>query len=550
MTRGLVYKGIFILAIILFSVALILPTVGVNTMRVTLEEGIADEDLQVINKRFPTGKYDVTREKGTILISGYNINDAVMNEVVLFKGVRKARLEKHWAEKYLLAKKVTLGLDLQGGMHLVMRANYEKIEKKQGKALTEAEKTEITNQALELIRNRVDKFGIAEPSIRPRGTEAIEIQLPGVKNPADVKKAIGTTGRVEYRIVDEQYSALADEWRKKNGIKDFPAETEKQDEMLEKMAKDIQLPDTLEALYLWDRKGESKKLKIQQILVLQKDVALAGNDISRAWVGRDEYEGLAVHFQTTAEGASKFAEVTAKKNHGKRLAIVIDDKVRSAPSMHVQITTGNALINGNFTYEEVQTLARIIKEGALPVDLKIIEERTVGPSLGQDSIESGYKAIMLALAVVALFMLVYYKLGGLISDIGLMLNAVFMLAILSWMGFTLTLPGFAGFILSAGMAVDANVIVYERIKEELRAGKSVRTSIKLGYTRAFWAIFDGNITTILAAFVLLQFGTGSIRGFAVSLFIGNVTSLFASLFITRYVYELISLMKKLKKLSI
>ncbi|HOW81960.1 MAG TPA: protein translocase subunit SecD, partial [Spirochaetota bacterium] len=244
------------------------------------------------------------------------------------------------------------------------------------------------------------------------------------------------------------------------------------------------------------------------------------------------------------------ADVTSQKNHGRRLAIVIDDKVRSAPSLNVQITSGQAMINGDFTQEEVQTLARIIKEGALPVDLAIIEERTVGPSLGQDSIESGVKAVIVGLAGVMLFMLVYYKFAGFIADIGLVLNAVFQLALLSWMGFTLTLPGIAGIILSAGMAVDANVLIYERMKEELKAGKSVRMSIIYGFDRAFWAIFDSNLTTMLAAFILSQYGTGPIKGFAVTLFIGLLSSMFVALYITRFVYDVISLNKKKKKLSI
>jgi len=285
-------------------------------------------------------------------------------------------------------------------------------------------------------------------------------------------------------------------------------------------------------------------------MVLEKKVAIAGSDINKAWVGKDEYGGFAVHFTTTAEGASKFAKVTDKPNHGKRLAILIDDKVRSAPSLNVQITSGKAMINGDFTQEEVFTLARIIKEGALPVDLKIIEERTVGPSLGQDSIESGIRAILIGMIGIMVFMLIYYKLAGIIACVGLIINMVFMLALLSWLGFTLTLPGFAGFILTVGMAVDANVIIYERIKEELATGKSVRMSIVYGFEKAFWTIFDANLTTLIAAFILSQFGTGPIKGFAIVLLIGILCSMFSALYVTRFIYEIISLIKKIKKLSI
>jgi preprotein translocase subunit SecD len=513
------------------------------------------EDLK---KRFPSSDYTITEEEASYVISGTNLTDAVMNEIRIFPGVANVTILPHWAEDSLLAKKINLGLDLQGGMHLVMRANFEKIERKTKETLTEKDKNEITQQALELIRNRIDKFGVSEPSIRPRGTEAIEIQLPGVKDPKGVKKAIGTTGRVEYRLVDDNFSQkiseslakIVEDKKKEDENYTLPTDPKSLQEIIAKVSKEVKLPDNLEALLYYIRDKETKKIKPGYPLVLEKKVALAGNDINKAWVGQDEYGSLAVHFTTTAEGATKFSQVTSKDNHGKRLAIVIDDKIRSAPSISVQITSGKALINGDFTQDEVKTIARIIKEGALPVDLKVIEERTVGPSLGQDSIESGIKAILVGLIGVLIFMIIYYKVGGLISGIGLILNIIFMLAILSWLGFTLTLPGIAGFILTVGMAVDANVIIYERIKEELRNEKSIRMSITQGFDKAFWTIFDANLTTLIAAFILSQFGTGPIKGFAVTLFIGILSSMFVALYITKFIYEIISLKKNLTKLSI
>ncbi len=553
MTRGMVYKLIFILLIIAFSIVLILPTVGENTMRISMNGDATAEQVEVVKKKFPSDSYVLTQKDTTITVTGRNLNDAVMNDVRTFPGVRNAVILKHWAEEAVLAKKVNLGLDLQGGMHLVLQADFEKIESKSvdKKKLTEKEKTEMTQQALELIRNRIDKFGVAEPSIRPRGNEAIEIQLPGVKDPRAVKKAIGTTGQVEYRLVDDAYTAKAGEWLQRNyKEKALPEDVERQDKLLADITAGIQLPNDLETLYNWERVKDSNKIIPQYPVVLKKEVSIAGTDINKAWIGNDEYGGLAVHFTTTAEGATKFADVTSKKNWGKKLAIVIDDKVRSAPRLNVQITSGSAMINGNFTYEEVNTLTRIIKEGALPVDLNIIEERTVGPSLGQDSIEAGVKAAILGFTGILIFMMLYYRLAGFISGVGLVLNAIFQMALLSWLGFTLTLPGIAGIILTAGMAVDANVLIYERMKEELANGKSVRMAVSLGFDRAFWAIFDGNLTTLISAFVLAQFGTGPIKGFAVTLTIGLIVSMFVSLYITRFVYELISLNKKIKRLSI
>jgi preprotein translocase subunit SecD len=550
----MVYKAIFIGAIIVFAVILILPTVGRREMRIFLNAGATEDQVRQVSERFPSKEFQVSRKGDAVTIDGYGLNDAVMNEVKIFPGVRDVTILPHWAEKGVLAKRINLGLDLQGGMHLVLRADFESIERKSEKKLDEREKSDITQQALELLRNRIDKFGVAEPSIRTRGTEAIEIQMPGVKDPAAIKKAIGTTGRVEYRLVDDEYSKRANDWIKSNlhTLKDnkLPDSPADQYSLVQTIGKAIGLPKNVELLYFFQRDENTQKIFPAYLIALQKEVALAGNDISKAWVGNDEYGRLAVHFTTTPEGAAKFADVTSEKHHGKKLAIVIDEKVRSAPQINVQISTGQALIQGDFTLEEVNTLARIIKEGALPVNLSIIEERTIGPSLGQDSIEAGVKAILIAGSVVMVFMIFYYKLAGLIACAGLFLNFVFMLALLSWLGFTLTLPGIAGFILTIGMAVDGNVLIYERMREEIRNGKSVRITVVNGFDRAFWAIFDSNITTLIAAFVLAQFGTGPIRGFAVSLSIGLLSSMFVVLYVTRFAYEVISMNKNIKKLSV
>jgi preprotein translocase subunit SecD len=553
MTRGMIYKFIFIALLIAFSIVLILPTVGEKTMEIMLSNDVTAGQLTEIKTKFPQEAYVLEQKADTISVKGRNITDAIMNDVRSFPGVKNAVILKHWAEDALMARKINLGLDLQGGMYLVLQADFRKIESKSAdkKKLSEKDKTDLTYQALELIRNRIDKFGVSEPSIRPRGSDSIEIQLPGVKDPNAVKKAIGTTGRVEYRLVDDEYTAKAGDWLQKNYPgKELPAEPEKLDSLLSEIVKGVNLPNTREALYYWDRKKDAKNIIPMYPIVLLKEVAIAGNDISKAWVGHDEYGGYAVHFTTTAEGATKFADITAKPNWGKKLAIVIDDKVRSAPRLSVQITSGQAMINGNFTFEEVDTLTKIIKEGALPVDLKVVEERTVGPSLGQDSIDGGIKAGLLGIGGIMIFMLLYYKLSGFIANLGLILNTIFILAILSWLGFTLTLPGIAGMVLTAGMAVDANVLIYERIKEEFRMGKSVRMAVTMGFDRAFWAIFDTNLTTLLSAFIMGQFGTGPIKGFAVTLTIGVISSMFVSLYITKFVYEVISLNKRIKKFSI
>ncbi|HOP29271.1 MAG TPA: protein translocase subunit SecD [Spirochaetota bacterium] len=551
MSRGMIYKLFFIVFLIVFSSLLILPTVGTKKMEIKFSATSTAEDIEFVKKRFSTGGYELSLSEQSLIVSGRNITDAIMNEVRIYKGVADAKLLKHWVETTFLAKKINLGLDLQGGMHLVLQANFEGIQKKIGRELTEKDKNEIAQQALELLRNRIDKFGVSEPSIRPRGNEAIEIQLPGVKDPSGVKKAIGTTGSLEYRLVDDKYTAMAASWMGQNyKEKNLPENYDELKLVIDEISKGISLPENLETLFFYKRDKDTGAIIPDYPIVLEKQVSLLGTDIQEATVDRDEYGQVVVVFKTTADGAVKFAEATSEKNHGRKLAIILDNKVRNAPNIKETIGSGSGNISGGFTYEEALTLARIIKEGALPVDLKIIEERTVGPTLGQDSIEAGIKAFALGIVIIMIFMIAYYKVAGLIADIGLILNMIFMLATLSLLGFTLTLPGIAGFLLTMGMAVDANVIIYERIKEEIKKGKSVRMAIVAGFDRAFWTIFDSNLTTLLAAFILFQFGTGPIKGFAVTLFIGILASMFVALYVTRFTYEIISLNKKIKKLHI
>ncbi len=551
MNRRMAYKLFYILAIIIISILLIIPTIGEKKMEIVFNAETVQDEIKAVKNRFSSTDYIIEEKDKTLIIRGSNITDAIMNEIKIFKGVMDVQILKHWVEEKFLAKKINLGLDLQGGMHLVLRANYDRMQTTMNRILTDTDKTEITQQALEMLRNRIDRFGVSEPVIRPRGVEAIEIQLPGVKDPKKVKDALGVTGSLEYRFVDEKYSTDALNWMGQNfKDKQIPDDWGNQKELLSRMSSDIKLASDVELLFYYDRIKDSKKIIPTNPMAIIRKSALKGTDIQEAAVDRDDTGRIVVKFKTTSDGALKLAEATSDKNKGKRLAIILDNKIRNAPSINEPIPTGSGNISGGFSFQEAQTLARVIKEGALPVDLEIIEERTVGPSLGQDSIESGVLALKVSLACVMVFMLLYYKMAGLIANIGLILNFTFMIAILSLLGFTLTLPGIAAFVLTVGMAVDANVIIYERIKEELRSGKSVRMSVVAGFDRAFWAIFDSNLTTIIAAFILSQFGTGPIKGFAVSLFIGIISSMFVALYIIRFIYEIISLNKTIKKLSI
>ncbi len=379
------------------------------------------------------------------------------------------------------------------------------------------------DQALETIRNRIDQFGVSEPDIRPQEGHRILIQLPGVKDPKRAVALIGKTALLEFKLVDEDHSV---------------------DEALKG-----RMPPGDEVLYEVniDRKtGQRRRVP----LLLKKRTLLTGEYITDARVQIDSrYNEPYVSLSFDSRGARLFEHITGQ-NIKKRLAIVLDNKVYSAPVIQDKISGGRAQITGRFSMDEARDLAIVLRAGALPAPVKILEERTVGPSLGKDSIEKGFKSMIIGGLAVVLFMAVYYGLSGIIADMALILNVVLIGAGLAFFGATLTLPGIAGIILTIGMSVDANVLVFERIREELRLGKTPRASIEGGYGKALVTILDANVTTLIAALVLFQFGTGPVRGFAVTLSIGIIASLFTAIFVTRVVFDYFYVQKRMKKISI
>ena len=404
-----------------------------------------------------------------------------------------------------LEKRINLGLDLQGGMHLLLKVDTSHLS---GQA-----KLDACDRAVEVIRNRIDEFGVRETSIQKQGEDEIVVQLPGVTDRQRAIDLIGKTAMLEFKVVS--------------------AETEKL-----KSAIAGTVPEGYELKYTQEE---------NEPLLLEKKAVLTGDTLTNAAVRFDQssFNEPIVSLQFNAAGAKTFAEVTAA-NVGKRLAIVLDGKVQSAPRIREAIPSGEAVITGRFDAQQAQDLALILRVGALPAPMYVEEERTIGPLLGQDSINKGVKAIVIGGLLVFIFMAGYYLLAGLISDVALLLN---LLMILGGLGLlpvlfpgvsaTLTLPGLAGIALSLGMAVDANVLINERIREELTAGRNLRTAITNGYGRAFSAIFDSNLTTLIAAFLLFQFGTGPIRGFAVTLTIGLISSMFTAIVVTRVIFELL-----------
>lgn len=379
------------------------------------------------------------------------------------------------------------------------------------------------DQALETIRNRIDQFGVSEPDIRRQGEKRILVQLPGIKDTKRAKALIGKTALLEFKLVDETHDLDA--------------------------ALKGNVPPGSEVLYGVKEDPTTRRIHKTPYL-LKKRTLLTGANLTDARVQIDsQYNEPYVSIDFDKKGGRDFARITGE-NVKKRLAIVLDKKVYSAPVIQEKISGGKARVTGNFTTEEARDLAIALRAGALPAPVNILEERTVGPSLGTDSIRKGLISMCVGGILVILFMIVYYRGAGLIADFALILNIVLIAGGLAGFQATLTLPGIAGIILTIGMAVDANVLIFERIREELRIGKTPRAAVDSGYDRATLTILDANVTTLIAALVLFQFGTGPVKGFAVTLSLGVIASLFTALILTRMVFDYYLIKRKTKRLSI
>ncbi|MBR4682804.1 MAG: protein translocase subunit SecD [Elusimicrobiaceae bacterium] len=411
---------------------------------------------------------------------------------------------------------LNLGLDLRGGSSLLLELEVSKLSGNE--PLHEA-----MARAIEIIRNRIDQYGVAETSITKQGDKWIMVQLPGVSNPQRAEELIGKTAMLEFRIVKNDTTEAQSAFELlENTEKPFDDDGNLVPEIAKLVPPGLQIMRNKEGGYS----------------LVSDTATVTGADLENARVIMMSDNGYpAISFSFNAEGAKKFGQLTGA-NLGKQLAIVLDNTIQSAPVIQARITK-DGQITGHFTSDEARGLAIVLKAGALPAPVKVIEKKTIGPTLGEDSIKSGLSASLYALILILLFMAVYYKAAGVIADIALLLNFVFTVALMSYFGATLTLPGIAGMILSLAMAIDANVLIIERMREEKLLGKPVYEIINLGYDKAWSAIFDSNITTIIVGACLLQFGTGPVKGFAVTLIIGLLVSLFTAVFVTRAIYELI-----------
>ncbi len=486
---------------------------------------------------------------------------------------------------YLSKKQVNLGLDLQGGSHLLLEVDAKSVLKEKSEFLvddirsslrkkkikysnlgaklsgavvtiTDREKLDLAkksireniekgilintdgtklnlsfsdeyildsnnktvDQSIEVVRKRVDESGTKEPVIQRQGENRIIVQLPGIKDPERIRSLIGRTAKLNFHLLDPTTVELAQQRGK------LP-------------------PGTF-------RVSNADPTAYEKEYLVKKRILLTGDNLVNAAATVDPQSGkYVVAFEFDRKGAKKFSKITTE-NTFQRLAILLDNRVISAPQIREPITGGQGNISGNFSPETANDLAVLLRAGSLPAPIDVLEERTVGPSLGVDSIEAGKKALIVGFILVIFFMIFKYRIFGLIADFAILFNIILLISLLSVIEATLTMPGIAGIVLTVGMAVDANVLVFERIKEELRSGRSIINSIDLGYKFALKTILDANITTLIAALLLYNYGSGPIKGFAVTLSIGIISSMFTALMLTRLIVSLWVLKLKPNKIFI
>ncbi|MDR3204116.1 MAG: protein translocase subunit SecD [Deltaproteobacteria bacterium] len=536
MAKNLLWRGLILVFVLVFSLSYILPTV---LTYLSTDGQITGFWARILPKK--TINLGLDLKGGIYLVMEIDLEAAVNNNARRTTDEMRRRLTEAKITEFKLFNEQSPNITLE----LVNQEDLEKFRDTLSKQFPNLEIKSLdglkliitftssgldeirdltTRQALETIRNRVDMFGVAEPDIRPQGQDRIVIQLPGLSDPQQAIDMIGKTAILEFKLVDNGSKSPQEALR--NGP-----------------------PPGTEVLY--ERRVDPITGKERQLPILVRKQALMTGDSlidSRAVRGPQLGEPR-VTMTFDSRGAREFDEIT-QRYIGRQLAIVLDNQVYSAPSINTRIPDGEAYIEGSFTLEEARVLAVVLRAGALPAPVKVIEERTVGPSLGQDSIGQGFKAGVSGLTLILLFMLIYYRWSGLIADIALALNFPIILGALAGFGATLTLPGIFGLVLTLAMAVDANVLIFERIREEIRAGKGPNGAVNGGFARAFWTIFDANLTTVLTAMVLYQFGSGPIRGFAVTLIIGILSSMFTAIFVSRWIFDLVLYKIRVKRISI
>lgn len=492
-----------------------------------------------------------------VLFDMYGYNNKTEDEKnILVEKVAKKALENYYTAEFEAKRKVKqstikLGLDLQGGAYTVVTLNFDHPSVK-GKVTNDADKAAALDNAVLMIENRINKFGVSEVSIQKiKEQNKIVINLPGVKETSDLRKIIETVGVLEFKVVSKEGSEFLSELKRKydsEGKMFIDNKGNINPEIIFQLSE--RFPDT-EALRMSNKDKYGDDYSQVPFIVVSTESLLGDNPkVKSATVDPDNLGRYVINFTLEGEAVDRWAKAT-RENIGRQIAIILDDVVLQSPVVQSEIPNGRSQVTlGNLSYEELDDMAKILRSGSLNIPLEIAEENTIGASLGKDSIRSGLFALLIGIIIVIVFMMLVYGGGGIIANIALLFNLFFLLAGMGMFNGTLTLPGIAGIILTLGMAVDSNVLIYERVKEEFRSGKSFTTSMTLGYEKAFWAIMDGNITTFIAAIGISLFGTGAVKGFAVTICMGVVSTLFTSLFITRLIWDTITSCVNFKTLRV
>ena len=511
-----------------------------QTLR-TLYEGDPDasipEDLGFL--RAPAR--DQYRFEGKPVPSPWTVErllDGFPSESTLLGALESDHRQRLLDFKELTTRSLQLGLDLQGGMYVLIEPDFEELAAELG-PLTDADRQDALARALEILNNRIDQFGLTEPSISQQGDDYIVVELPGAPDPERIRNFIVGKGRLGFHLVDPDGQTAFDGYQRANPGSFLAADGSLRD------------PDVLPAGTALHGVYEKDTYGVDQLLgyaVIKEEVGLSGEYINDSRVDRDPITGRPeVLFFLSPEGGEIFFKLT-QENVGQVLAVVLDDRVKARAQI-TQPIRNQVRVTG-FTQGEAEDLALVLRTGSLPVPLEIVSQQQIGAGLGEDAIRASLRAVTMGALLVFVFMVVYYRGAGLIADLVLALNLFFVVSILSVLGFTLTLPSIAGVILTVGMAVDANVIIFERIKEELRAGKSPAAAVRAGFAKAFRAVLDANITTFIAAVVLSQIGSGPIQGFAVTLSVGILSSMFTALVVARLIFDFMIEVLRVERLSL
>jgi len=521
MNRNLLGRGLVILASILVAVILAYPpkekiNLGLDlqggmhlVLQVHTEDAVRAEVDSDVDRLLATAK-----EKGWTGLTARRVGDAA------FEVAGATEADRDAVTKVLTDSFRDYSLARGGNLRYEMKPD-----------VVNRNRQLAVKQAVETIRNRVDAFGVAEPVIQEGSNNRVVVELPGVDDPERVRRLIKSTAFLEFRLVSYPQGGGGSGSR---------------EEILQHY--NNQLPADVEIMEGDRIDRETRQVVGKEYYAVERRRVITGRDLKNARPSQGQFSQPVVQFTLTPGGAQAFGNATGA-NVGRGLGIVLDGRVVSAPRINSKITD-SGIIEGNFTQQEVDDLSTVLRSGALPASLTYLEERTVGPSLGRDSIQQGLRAGIVGTSLVVVAMLLIYNLTGVNAVMALILNVLLLFGGMGALHSTLTLPGIAGVILTIGMAVDANVLVFERIREELRAGRTVRSAIDLGFQHAFTSIIDTHVTTIVSAMILFQFGTGPIKGFAVTLVIGLIASLFTAVFVSRWIFDLVLSRRRVQRLSI